>query len=123
MPVIRNNEAAIFDLPGLTVHGLASPQRGAQETCVWRISLAPGAPAVPHSVTREEVFVAMAGSAVATVAGVDYELSPGDALIVPAGVPFALANPSQRPFEALVSFPVGGKAQTHEGTFTPPWAE
>lgn len=123
MPVIRNTEAPVFNLPGLTVHGLASPKRGAKETCVWRITLAPGAPGVPHSVTREEVFVAMAGSAIATLGGMDHPLAPGDTLVVPAGVEFMLANPSEYAFEAFVSFPVGGQAQTHGGTFTPPWAE
>jgi len=123
MPIIRHAEAPVFTLPGLTVTGLASPTRGAVETCVWRIALAPGAPGVPHAVTREEVFVALSGSAQATVAGVLHELRPGDALLVPAGAELALANAAAEPFEAIVSFPVGGQAVTPEGTFTPPWAE
>ncbi len=110
MPIVRESDAPRFQLPGLTVRGLASPRRGAAETCVWRIQLAPGAPAVPHSCTREEVFVATAGGA-------------GDALIVPSGVLFALGNPTAEPFEAIVTLPVGGQAVTAEATFTPPWAE
>lgn len=123
MPIVRNAEAPVFTLPGLTVRGLASPQRGCRETCVWRLSLEPGAPGVPHAVTREEVFVATSGHAVAVIDGARHELGPGDTLIVPPGTEFALANPGERPFEAVVTFPVGGQAVTREGTFTPPWAE
>jgi quercetin dioxygenase-like cupin family protein len=123
MSIIRRADAPRFELPGLVVEGLASPRRGASETCVWRIALAPGAPGVPHAVTREEIFVAVAGRARVTLAGESSELRAGDALVVPRGVDFALANPSAEPFEAVVSLPVGGQAVTPEGTFTPPWAE
>ena len=43
MPIIRHEESPRFELPHLVVQGLASPRRGAAETCVWRLSLAPGA--------------------------------------------------------------------------------
>jgi mannose-6-phosphate isomerase-like protein (cupin superfamily) len=123
MPIVRNAETPLFTLPGLTVRGLASPKRGCRETCVWRIVLDPGAPGVPHAVTREEIFVATSGNAVAVIDGAQHELAPGDTLIVPPATEFALANPNARPFEAIVMFPVGGQAKTGEGTFTPPWAE
>lgn len=122
MPIVRNADAPRFDLPGLTVCGLASPSRGARETAVWRLSLAPGAPGLPHRVTREEVFVATAGTAVATLDDAEHEVSAGDVLIVPAGVTFALANRGDTPFEAVAALPVGGQAVTADGTFTPPWA-
>ncbi len=121
--IIRQDTAPRFELPGLTVHGLASPRRGATETCVWRIALAPGTPGFPHELTREEVFVAIAGAAEVTLDGVPHPLAAGDALVVAKGVRFALANPSAEPFEAIVSLPVGGQAVTADGTFTPPWAE
>lgn len=123
MKLIRREEAAVFTLPGLTVTGLASPRRGAAETCVWRIAVAPGAPGVPHRVTREEIFVALSGHAVVTIEGAQHELHAGDAIVVPPHTLFALANPSPEPFEAMVSFPVGGRAVTDDGTFCPPWAE
>ena len=123
MPIIRNHDAPEFELPGLKVRGLASPKRGASETSVWRISLAPGTPGFPHACTREEIFVATAGTAQITLDGQASELHAGDTLIVPSGVRFSLGNAVSEPFEAVVSFPVGGKAVTHEGEFTPPWAE
>jgi hypothetical protein len=65
---------------------------------------------------------------VATIDGVEHPIvehpiHAGDALIVPAHVSFALANPSSEAFEAVVTLPVGGQAVTKEATFTPPWAE
>ena len=123
MPLIRKSEAPKFQVPGVNVVGLASPRRGARETSVWHLELVPGAPGFPHRVTREEVFVAISGKALATLDGVEQELLPGDALLVPANTPFSLANRESEPFRAVVALPVGGQAVTGDGTFTPPWAE
>lgn len=123
MNLIRKAEAPVFTRPGLKVTGLASPKRGATENCVWRISLAPSTAGVPHAVTREEIFVGIGGQAVVTVDGVEQVLGAGDAVIVPPGTLFSLANPHAEPFEAVVTFPVGGQAVMDAKTFTPPWAE
>lgn len=121
MAIVRKSEAPVFQLPGLTVVGLASPSRGATETCVWQITVAPHTGGLPHRITREEVFVAIAGTARASLDGQDHDLSAGDALLVPADTELALSNPSPEPFQAVVSFPVGGKAITRDGVITPPW--
>src|SRR5689334_17164127 len=124
MPIVRKSDAPVFRLPGLSVVGLASPRRGAAETCVWQLALEPGAPGVPHRVTREEIFVAVRGSAVATLNRAEQTLLAGDALVVPANTEFSLANPGGETFEAVVAFPVGGQAVSGEDApFTPPWAE
>jgi quercetin dioxygenase-like cupin family protein len=123
MPLIQGAVAPTFDLPHATFTGLASPSRGSTETSVWRVVLAPGAQPVPHSLTREEIFVALKGNAVATVDGQTHAVGRGDALVVPAGAAFGLANPGDEPFEAVVVFPVGGQAITPGADpFTPPWA-
>jgi hypothetical protein len=67
MPIIRAEEAPSFVVADLAVVGLAAPSRGSRETSVWRINLAAGAPGVAHSVDREEIFVALAGCALAIV--------------------------------------------------------
>lgn len=122
MPVIPSSSAPQFTLPGLTVTGLAAPSRGARETCVWRLALAAGAPGTLHTVDHEEIFVVLAGRAVAIVDGERAELSPGDALIVPAQQPFSLANPHGEVFEAIAVLPVGGRAAMPAGApFAPPW--
>jgi len=127
MNLIKKEQAPVFTMiPGLTVTGLASPNRGSKETCVWRIAIAPGTKGTPHSVTREEIFVGLVGEGVCTVDGVAHSLRPGDTIIVPPNTPFSLTNASETaPFEAFVSFPVGGKAlvDPNAPAFTPPWAE
>lgn len=121
---IRSTDAPTFKLPGLTVTGLAAPSRGAKETNAWRLEIAPGADGAPHTVDREEVFVAIRGAAVATVAGEQRPLAAGDALVVPAGTLFSLSNPHDTPFEAVAALPVGGRAALPGGEpVAPPWTE
>ena len=127
MPLIRHADAPVFKLPnapGVTFTGLVSPKRGSQDVSTWHVRIEGGTPGAPHSVTREEVFVAIAGEALFTIAGKEHRVSTGDAIVVPPHTPFSLANPGPDPFEAVVVFPVGGQAVV-EGVppFTPPWAE
>ena len=124
MPIIRAAAAPTFDLHGISVIGLAAPSRGARESSVWRLRLPPGAPAVEHTVDREEIFVALAGRAVATVDGQSSEITVGDTLVVPPGHLFSLATPTGEAFEALAVAPVGVRATIPPGPpFAPPWTE
>ena len=54
MSCIAPEDAAIFTLHGIEFAGLAAPSRGARETAAWRVRIAPGTPATPHRLTREE---------------------------------------------------------------------
>ena len=122
MPLIRAATAPTFDLPGLTVIGLASPSRGARETSAWRLTLAPGTPGLPHSVDREEIFVALSGRASVTLGDESFELGAGDALVVPAEQVFSLANLGPDAFEAVALVPVGALARiSNDEAFSPPW--
>jgi mannose-6-phosphate isomerase-like protein (cupin superfamily) len=122
--VIKHAEAPTFNRDGTDVTGYASASRGARDTGVWRLTLAPGAASPPHSLSREEVFLALSGSAEATIGDERHALDAGDCLIVPAGEPFAIATRGDQPFEAVVCMPVGGEATIlPDGpTITPPWA-
>lgn len=123
MPLIKSSVAPTFELPQLSVLGLASPSRGARETCVWRITVAPRTPGTRHAVDREEIFVVLAGRGVVELEGETAALDPGDAFIVPAGQSFSLSNPGDQPFTALAVLPVGGRATLPGGEpFAPPWA-
>lgn len=123
MPVLHPPAGPTHELPGARFTTLASPSRGSAETSVWRVELLPGTEATPHSVTREEIFVALEGTAVATLEGVEHAVGPGDALVLPAGVAFALRAAGDTPFHAVVCLPVGGQAALEGGKpFTPPWA-
>ena len=123
MPHIAAQDAPTFQLPGTTFTGLAAPSRGSTENAVWRVRLDPGTPARPHQLTREEVFVVTAGSAIATVAGTEQLLGAGDSLIVPAFTDLSLANPFADAFEAIAVLPVGARAMLEDGApFAPPWS-
>jgi quercetin dioxygenase-like cupin family protein len=123
MPRIPAATAVTFDLPGIQFIGLAAPSRGAYETAVWTVTIAPNTPGAPHRLTREEVFVVLDGRARATLGDVECELEPGDAFVVPPDTEFALANPHDAPFRAVAALPVGGQGVVgNEPPFTPPWA-
>ncbi|MBO2451732.1 cupin domain-containing protein [Actinomadura barringtoniae] len=124
MPIISGAAAPTFNAPQATCVGLASPSRGAKETCAWRATIAPGAAGHEHSVEREEIFVALAGAGRVTIEGEVLALGAGDALVVPAHTPFKLANPGDEPLELVCVLPVGARAYVAgEEPFTPPWAE
>ena len=97
MTVVSPSQASTFDIPGVTFTGLAAPSRGARENAVWRLRMLPGTPPNPHRLTREEVIVAVSGSARVSIAGVESELPEGSAVIVPPDTEFALYQPGVSP--------------------------
>jgi mannose-6-phosphate isomerase-like protein (cupin superfamily) len=124
MTIIASPPSATHDLGGTRFTSLATPSRGAAETAVWQVEIDPGTPATPHSLTREEVFVVLDGVASVRVGDVSGAARPGDAIVVPAGVAFELANQGDAALRLLCCLPVGGQARLDDGTmFTPPWAE
>jgi quercetin dioxygenase-like cupin family protein len=124
MPVIRAKNTRKFSIPGLAVTGLAAPSCGSSETSVWRLRVEPDAEGRAHSLDREEIFVALSGSANVTLGEERLALEPGDVLVVPAGVAFSLAGAGGDGFEALAVAPVGVRASFPGGeAFAPPWTE
>lgn len=123
MPVLQAPRTATHDLGGSRFTSLVSPSRGATETSVWTVEIDPGTPAVPHSVTREEVFVVLDGAARVVLDGVVHRAAAGDAIVVPPGVAFAITADGAGPLRLLCCLPVGGQAVAGGSTFTPPWAQ
>lgn len=124
MPVLPAPAAPTHDLGGTRFTSLATPTRGATATSVWRVEIPPRTPASPHSLTREEVFVVLEGTASVRIDGDHAVATRGDAIVVPADVELALANDGDDPLHLLCCLPVGGQARLADGTaFTPPWAE
>jgi len=121
-PLIPAAAAPTFMLPGIEFTGLAAPSRGATESAVWIVRIAPGTAGTPHQLTREEVLVVLEGRARATVNGTDYDLATGDGFIVPPRTDFTLANPYTESFRAVAVLPVGGAGVVNGDTFVPPWA-
>jgi mannose-6-phosphate isomerase-like protein (cupin superfamily) len=123
MPIVKAADAPHFETYGAEVIGLAAPSRGASQTGVWRVLLKPGSASPLHHLSHEEVFVAIRGRAIVTISGEESELDAGDALIVPPGTPFVLANAADETFEAVVSLPAGALGTVGAETFVPPWAQ
>jgi mannose-6-phosphate isomerase-like protein (cupin superfamily) len=108
---------------GARFTSLATPSRGTTDTSVWRVEIPPNEPAVPHQLTREEVFVVLDGHADVRIGNQRAVAGPGDAIVVPAGVDFQLAVTGSQVLRALCCLPVGGQAVLEDGqAFTPPWA-
>jgi quercetin dioxygenase-like cupin family protein len=118
MPVITPEEAPLFDAPGATIVGLASPSRGSSDTAAWRVRFAPGHSSPSHSLDREEVFVVLDGSLTADYGDHSETAHAGGALIVPARREFTLTGPG----DAVCVFPVGASAILDGERITPPWA-
>jgi len=124
MPVIPAPAAPTHDIGTARFTSLATPSRGSTDTSVWWVQVEPGTPATPHRLTREEVFVVLAGRARVRIDGRAADAGVGDAIVVPPGVPFELAAAGSEPLRALCVLPVGGQAQLDGGEpFTPPWAQ
>jgi quercetin dioxygenase-like cupin family protein len=123
MTVIHAPVAPTHDLGGTRFTPLATPSRGSSETSIWRVSIDPGVEPTPHSLTREEIFVVLAGVATVVTGDGGSVAHPGDAIVIAPGTPFALSNGGDQPLELLCCLPVGGQAVTQAGTFTPPWAQ
>jgi mannose-6-phosphate isomerase-like protein (cupin superfamily) len=121
--IIRKDDAPLFERDGTRATGYASPSRGATETSVWRLELAPGTQSPVHVLDHEEVFLALSGRAQGQLGERRYELPAGDCLVVQPGERFSIANPDGEPFEAVACMPVGGRATLEDGqTLVPPWA-
>ncbi|MGW2661561.1 cupin domain-containing protein [Nocardia tengchongensis] len=124
MPLIKSADAPTFEAPLMTAIGLAAPSRGSKENSVWRFTLAAGNPGHAHAVSREEIFVALAGTARVEMDGETREFRAGDALVIPAHTVFKLSVPGDEPFEAVAILPVGAYAQAPGGDrVSPPWAQ
>lgn len=123
MPVLPAPGTPTHDLGTARFTSLATPSRGTTDVSIWQVEIAVGAPATPHSLTREEVFVVLDGAASVSLAGERSTARPGDAIVVPAGIDLELTNAGDAPLRLLCCLPVGGMARLADGTtFTPPWA-
>jgi mannose-6-phosphate isomerase-like protein (cupin superfamily) len=123
VPVIAAPPVPTHEVGSTRFTTLASPSRGSARTSVWQVELPVGEQPTPHELTDEEIFVVLAGTASVEIDGVAAGAGPGDAIVVPAGVRFALANGGDTNLRLLCCFPVGGQALLPDGEpFTPPWA-
>ena len=122
--VIRHADAPRFGDEGTEITGYASPTRGSQAVSAWRVVLHPGAASPVHQLTDTEAFITIRGRGTFEFGVRTHELGAGDAICVPSGTPFRLANQGDEPFEAICCMASSGRGQIGDGEpFTPPWAE
>ena len=123
MPLVKGSDHRAFPFDTFRIVALVSPTTGSKETCAWHVSMAPGNPGQAHWVDHEQLFVVLAGSATAHLGAEEHVLEAGDALIVPAGETFSIANPNDDSFETLCIMPAGAVAHIpgQEPTVLP-WA-
>jgi quercetin dioxygenase-like cupin family protein len=123
MPVITAPPSPTHEVGGTKFTSLATPSLGSARTSVWQVEIPAGEAPTPHELTDEEIFVVLEGAAAVTIDGLASAAGVGDTIVVPAGVPFVLANAGAQPLRLLCCLPVGGQAVLPGGEpFTPPWA-
>ena len=90
MPIIREADAVPHHLHGATFHCVSPrPASGSKELCAWRLEIAAGTAGQPHHVSHEEVLVLLTGHLTVTLDdAAPGPLSPGEAVLVPAGASF-----------------------------------
>jgi mannose-6-phosphate isomerase-like protein (cupin superfamily) len=123
MPVIRAAQTEAHQLHGTSFTAYASPSRGSQELCAWRVEIPGRTEGVPHHVSREEVLYVMSGTLSATVDGHTEEATAGEVILVPAGAEFGVSNLTADPATAWVTTSAGFAAVLPDGSrISPPWA-
>src|SRR3954452_10593127 len=98
--LIHADAAPTFGQDGFAMTGLAAPSRGCATVSTWRLTAAPGAASPVHRLTSDEVFVVLSGEVHVQVGDDALVARAGDALAVPPGVDFHIANRGSEPFEA-----------------------
>jgi mannose-6-phosphate isomerase-like protein (cupin superfamily) len=123
MPVIRSNEAVVYELQGVRFASYASSAAGSKELCVWRTEVSDVGTGVPHRVSREEVFVIIEGRVHLMLDDEMHTLGVGDVALVRAGTLLRLDNLGPGPAAMWVSTSCGLEAELADGTrMSPPWA-
>ncbi|MEV6599720.1 cupin domain-containing protein [Actinoplanes sp. NPDC051346] len=122
MPLTRSHQARAHQMHGFTFSSLATPSLGSPELSIWTVDAPARSTSPEHRMSQDEVFVVQTGRFVATVAGKEVELAPGDALTVPANTAFQLANPFDEPARTLACTTAGMLATIGDRTVNPPWA-
>ena len=123
MPVLRYDDAPEFDLSGIPVLGLAAPSRGAHETLMYRVSLGPGDELPRHHHDHEEVFHVLSGSLTAFLDGEEIEVTEGDTVMIPPGVPHHSVG-GRGGAQVLAVLPTGTAMIRSDGQrVQPPWTE
>jgi quercetin dioxygenase-like cupin family protein len=118
----RIDEDRPFEIGSARFYPMSNRSLGGTELALWQLRVAPGPAGLPHTIDREEVFVALAGELRLTVDGETVSLVAGDTLAVPAGSRLS-AGAGPEGATALVCTRAGLSAVLADGSvLSPPWA-
>lgn len=120
MPVIRAGEVPTWEVQGNRMTGMAAPSRGASEVMAWKAELDAGVSSPPHTHDHEEVVVLVSGAMKVRIGEEEYELSEGDAFIVPPGTLHQVRNEADTAAACITAMPVGTRFVRPDGQETPP---
>ena len=124
MPVIRSTEGVAHALHGTTFTAYANSTTGTAELCAWSTHIPAGQPAVPHRISREEVFLVTAGHARFTIDDESVQAQSGDVVVAPAGSLLSIEAIGDQDLTIWVTTSLGLTAKLADGSeFAPPWAQ
>ena len=123
MHVITPKQENVIATAAAEMTGLASPSRGSEELSTWKVRMEPGTDAVEHVIDREQVWMVTAGAFAFVADGRTVLVAEGQAVVLPAKTVRSF-RAGERPAEALVAMPVGGRASLvdSEESQPVPWA-
>ncbi|WP_412077166.1 cupin domain-containing protein [Streptomyces xanthophaeus] len=125
MHVITTTPEHLTVSPGAaTMTGLAAPSRGSSELSTWHVAMTAGSTGPAHSISREQVWMLVAGSLEITWEGGRTETAAaGQTLVLPPDGVRRVHAPEDA--EAYVAMRADGVASVPdtEGTRVLPWAQ
>lgn len=123
MPVVRPADATSFETHGSRFSSYASPSRGSNQLCAWRLDVPAGLEGVAHRPSREEVLLVFYGELQVILDGEPANVRQGDVVVVAANSELRLdGGPTGA--SAWVTTTPGLEAVTADGSrIVPPWAD
>jgi len=92
LPIVRNDELPVYEIPGLIHRTLAGHAQGVSSMEVWHQIMEPGAQTPVHRHACEEVILVLSGSGRVIVDGHASDFCENSTLIVPPDAVHQLIN-------------------------------
>lgn len=103
MQIIRNDEIAPHQLPGLVHRTIAGHAQGVSTMEVWHQVMAPGSETPVHRHACEEVVFVVSGSGRVVADGASTDFQANSTLIVPADAVHQIANTGSEPLVLITA--------------------
>ena len=92
MPIVKNDTAPRFQLPGLDHQTLAGPEHGFKTFEMWMQTIAPGSGTPVHRHACEEAIVILRGAGQCTINGKVSNFGPNSTLQIPPDAIHQIVN-------------------------------